>query len=54
MCNRAIAVPLKASRDLAPDVRGVLRMVWHMITLTLAVIALLFALAALPGAYALL
>jgi hypothetical protein len=39
--------PLRASRDLPQMVRGVLWMVWHMVTLVLALMALLFLLAAL-------
>lgn len=39
--------PLRASSDLPPMVRGVLWMVWHMVTLVLALLAALFVLAAL-------
>ena len=45
--GREIIPPLRAATNLAPDVRAVLRMVWHMVTLLLAVMAVIFLLAAL-------
>ncbi|MEM0898790.1 MAG: hypothetical protein AAGI92_02435 [Pseudomonadota bacterium] len=47
--GREIINPLMASKDLNKTTRAVLRMVWHMVTLTLLLMAILFALAAITA-----